>query len=61
MGLLAVPVVKLFVYDVFLLEQVYRVAAFVTLGALLLATGLIYQRYSTELKGLLLGRRPEDG
>ena len=61
MGLLAVPVVKLFVFDVFLLEQIYRVAAFVTLGALLLATGLIYQRYSTELKGLLLGRRPEDG
>ena len=60
MGLLAVPVVKLFVFDVFLLEQIYRVAAFVTLGALLLATGLIYQRYSTELKGLLLGRRPED-
>ena len=61
MGLLAVPVVKLFVFDVFLLEQIYRVAAFVTLGALLLATGLIYQRYSTELKGLLLGRSPEDG
>ena len=60
MGLLAVPVVKLFVFDVFLLEQIYRVAAFVTLGALLLATGLLYQRYSTELKGLLLGRRPED-
>ena len=57
MGLLAVPVVKLFVFDVFLLEQIYRVAAFVTLGALLLATGLLYQRYSTELKGLLLGRR----
>ena len=61
MGLLAVPVVKLFVFDVFLLEQIYRVAAFVTLGALLLATGLLYQRYSTELKGLLLGRREEDG
>ena len=61
MGLLAVPVVKLFVFDVFLLEQIYRVVAFVTLGALLLATGLLYQRYSTELKGILLGRREEEG
>ena len=59
MALLAVPVIKLFVFDVFLLEQIYRVAAFVTLGVLLLGTGLAYQRYSTELRGFLLGRGGE--
>ena len=57
MALLAVPVVKLFVFDVFLLERGYRVAAFVTLGALLLGTGLIYQRYSQAIRGFLFGQR----
>ena len=46
MALLTIPVAKLFVFDVFLLERGYRVAAFVTLGVLLLGTGLVYQRYS---------------
>ncbi len=59
MALLAVTIIKLFVFDVFLLEQIYRVAAFVTLGVLLLGTGLAYQRYSTELRGFLLGRGGE--
>ena len=57
MALLAVPVVKLFVFDVFLLERGYRVAAFVTLGALLLGTGLIYQRYSQAIRRFLFGQR----
>ena len=35
-ALLAVPVIKLFAFDVFLLDREYRVAALVTLGALLL-------------------------
>ena len=39
MALLAVPLAKLFGYDVFLLEREYRVAAFVTLGVLMLGTG----------------------
>ncbi len=56
-ALLAVPVVKLFVFDVFLLEKGYRVAAFVTLGILLLGTGLAYQRYSHALRGFLFGQR----
>ena len=46
MALLTIPVAKLFVFDVFLLERGYRVAAFVTLGVLFLGTGLVYQRYS---------------
>ena len=53
MALLALPVIKLFGFDVFLLEQGYRVAAFVTLGVLLLGTGLAYQRYSQALREFL--------
>ena len=59
MALLAVPLVKLFGYDVFLLDRVFRVVAFVTLGALLLVTGLAYQRYSHRLRGFLFGREEE--
>ena len=54
-ALLAVPVIKLFAFDVFLLDREYRVAALVTLGALLLGTGLVYQRYSQALRGFLFG------
>ena len=57
MALLAVPLVKLFGFDVFLLEREYRVAAFVTLGVLMLGTGLIYQRYSQAVRGFLFGQR----
>ena len=56
-GLLAVPVAKLFVFDVFLLHMEYRVAAFLTLGVLLLAMGLVYQRYSRAVRGFVLGNR----
>ncbi len=57
MAFLAVPVIKLFVFDVFLLELGYRVAAFITLGVLLLGTGLAYQGYSQAMRGFLFGRR----
>ncbi|MBI4200739.1 MAG: DUF2339 domain-containing protein [Chloroflexi bacterium] len=56
LALLAIPVAKLFVFDVFLLERFYRVAAFVTLGLLLLATGLAYQRYGIAIRGFLFGK-----
>lgn len=56
-GLLAIPVAKLFVFDVFLLDMEYRVAAFLTLGVLLLAMGLVYQRYSQAVRGFVLGNR----
>ncbi|MBI2872077.1 MAG: DUF2339 domain-containing protein [Chloroflexi bacterium] len=57
LALLAIPVAKLFVLDVFLLERGYRVAAFITLGVLLLATGLAYQRYSQAIRGFLFGKQ----
>ncbi len=55
-ALLGVSVVKLFTFDVFLLEQGYRVAAFMTLGVLLLATGLAYQRFSKAMRGFFFGK-----
>ena len=58
-ALLAVPVAKLFVFDVFLLGMAYRVAAFITLGGLLLGMGLVYQRYSLVVRGFLFGSRSE--
>ena len=57
MALMAIPVAKLFVFDVFLLEQGYRVAAFVTLGVLLLGMGLVYQRYNQAIRGFFFDRQ----
>jgi uncharacterized membrane protein len=54
LGLLAVPVVKLFGYDVFELEQGYRVAAFLSLGVILVAGGFLYQRFRGAIRGFLL-------
>ena len=54
LGLLAVPVVKLFAYDVFSLGQVFRVTAFIGLGALLVVGGFLYQRYGRVIRGVLL-------
>ena len=51
--LLAVPVLKLFLVDSFDLEEGYRVGAFVALGALLVAGGFLYQRYSRTIRGFL--------
>jgi len=59
--MLAVPVAKLFVFDVFLLERGYRVGAFSVLGVLLLAMGLAYQRYGESVKELFLGDRRSSG
>lgn len=51
---LAVPIIKVFVYDVFQLAMAYRIAAFVGLGVLLLASAYLYQRYSKAIKGVLI-------
>ncbi len=60
LALLAVPVVKLFLVDSFALEQGYRVAAFMCLGALLLAGGFLYQRYQEAIRGFLFEPRSEE-
>ena len=53
LALLIVAVVKLFAYDSQELEQVYRVIAFLALGLILVAGGLLYQRYSHAVRGFL--------
>ena len=54
LALLAVPVVKVFAYDSRTLEQEYRVIAFLALGLILVAGGLLYQRYSRAVRGFFL-------
>ena len=54
LALLAVSIVKVFVYDVWVLERLYRIIAFVGLGVLLLVSAYLYQRYSKAIRGFLL-------
>ncbi len=54
--LLAVPIVKVFVYDVFKLDTAYRIGAFIGLGLLLLVSAYLYQRFKTAIKGALTGK-----
>jgi uncharacterized membrane protein len=56
LALLAVPIVKVFVYDVFTLETSYRIGAFVGLGLLLLVSAYLYQRYNKVIKGVFTGK-----
>lgn len=60
LAMLAVPVVKLFLFDSFALEQGYRVAAFLCLGALLVAGGFLYQRYREAIRGFLFEAGDEE-
>ena len=53
LALLSIPVVKLFVWDTFNLGQGYNIVAYFSLGFILLAGGLLYQRYSEAIKGFL--------
>jgi hypothetical protein len=54
LGFLAVPIIKVFVYDVFKLEMAYRIGAFIGLGLLLLVSAYLYQRYSKIIKGVFV-------
>jgi uncharacterized membrane protein len=56
LALLAVPIVKVFAYDVFTLERVYRIVAFIGLGLLLIVSSYLYQRYSKAIKGFILSK-----
>jgi uncharacterized membrane protein len=50
LGLLAVVIAKLYLYDVWQLEKVYRIVAFSFLGVVLLATSYLYSRYRTKIE-----------
>ena len=61
LGLLAIPIVKLFLFDSLALEQGYRVAAFLSLGVIMLTVGFLYQRYSEVIKGFLFEEQRTSG
>jgi uncharacterized membrane protein len=46
-------VIKLYLYDVWLLTRFYRVSAFVALGILLLVASYVYSRFKEKLDLLL--------
>jgi uncharacterized membrane protein len=56
LALLLVSIIKVFVYDVWTLETVYRILALVGLGILLLVSGYLYQRYSKRIRGFLVNQ-----
>jgi uncharacterized membrane protein len=57
LALIGLVIAKLYLYDVWLLGRVYRVTAFVALGALLLATSYLYSRYRAAIEGWWRERR----
>ena len=54
LALFWVTIFKVFLVDSFELTQGYRVASFFILGALLLATGYLLQRYRQRIREFLL-------
>jgi hypothetical protein len=50
LGLIGIVIAKLYLYDVWLLGRVYRVAAFAILGLLLLAMSYLYSRYRASIE-----------
>ena len=54
LALLGIVILKVFLVDSFALEQGYRVAAYMSLGGLLVAGGLLYQRYGETIRSSLL-------
>ncbi|MCX6605169.1 MAG: DUF2339 domain-containing protein [Acidobacteria bacterium] len=53
LGLFALVVLKLYLYDIWQLDRFYRILAFVVLGALLLSGSFLYSRYRHRLLELL--------
>jgi len=54
LALLIIAIGKVFVFDVFTLQLVYRIIAFVGLGFLLLTSAYLYQRYSKTIRGFIV-------
>ena len=53
MGLMFVPIIKLYVYDLWNLENIYRVSLFLILGLILVIGGFLYQKYTERIKEFL--------
>ena len=50
--LFGVIILKLYLYDVWLFQHIYRVIAFLVLGAMLVGGSYIYSRYSVRINAL---------
>jgi uncharacterized membrane protein len=50
LGLIGLVAGKLYLYDVWLLVRIYRIAAFAALGALLLITSYLYSHYREKIE-----------
>jgi uncharacterized membrane protein len=59
--LIAVTIVKVFVYDVSQLDRGYRIVSFIVLGALLLAISFVYQRDWLQLSASKNGKGSTEG
>jgi uncharacterized membrane protein len=53
LALIGFVIVKLYLFDVWQLDRVYRIAAFVALGMLLISTSFLYSRYRHVLEALI--------
>ncbi len=51
--LFAIVIVKLYIYDIWLLEVTYRMIAFIALGGMLLAGSYLYSRFRDKLSTLI--------
>jgi uncharacterized membrane protein len=58
LGLLVIPILKVFLYDVWALQTLYRIVAFVGLGILLIVGGYLYQRNSRAIIGFFTDKPP---
>lgn len=50
LGILAVAIGRVFLYDVWQLERIYRVLSFMALGIVLVVLGFIYSKYQDKLR-----------
>jgi len=59
LALVSITIMKLFIFDTFTLDRGYRVAAYLTLGALLLIAGFVYHKYADVIKGFIFDQTPQ--
>ena len=51
--LMFAPIIKLYAYDLWSLENIYKVSLFITLGLIFLISGFLYQKYTERIKEFL--------
>jgi hypothetical protein len=51
LALIALVILKLYLFDIWQLERIYRISAFVVLGILLIATSFLYSRFRGLVEG----------